>query len=126
MRPPSAISGSSACADAGVVDQAVEFGPLAEAGGHDLADPGGEGRDRTRVGHVEPEGEGGAPEGSDLGAGVRGVLLVVAVGDDDVEAAAGEVQCGVAAEAAAAAGDQDDAGCAAHAGSWSEGVSPGV
>ena len=37
-----------------------------------------------------------------------GFVAALAVGEDDVDAAGGELQCGVAAEAAAAAGDQGD------------------
>ena len=51
-----------------------------------------------------------AAERLDLGDDVGGLVGVAAVGEDHVDAAAGEVQRGAAPDAAVAAGDECDAG----------------
>ena len=64
---------------------------------------------------VERERDGGAPERGDLRDDRGGLVGVGTVGEDHVDAAAGEVQRGAAPDAAVAAGDQGDAGVRGHA-----------
>ena len=61
---------------------------------------------RTAVGDVELQRHGASALRLDLLADLGRLLGAAAVGDDDIDAALGELQCSVLAEAAAGAGDE--------------------
>jgi hypothetical protein len=97
----------------GVVDQVVEAlsAPgLPERRAH-LGDEAVEARD---VAGIQAQGQGLAAQGLDLGHGGVGLVAAAMVGQDHVAAPAGDVEGGVAAQAAAAAGDQGDLGGGGH------------
>ncbi len=87
-------------AGGGFLDEAADFGDLAEVGG---------------------EGKGAAAQGFDFGGGGAGGDIRAAVVEDNVGAFAGQSQGHGAAEAACAAGDEGDAAVERRSGRWHDG-----
>ena len=73
-----------------------------------LPDLRGEGREAGAVLDIERERNGAAAALFDLRDHGIGLVAPAAVGQDDVDAVRGELERGVAAEAAAGAGDESD------------------
>lgn len=73
-----------------------------------LGDAGDERVERLGRAGVELQRDRPAPQGGDLVDHRRGLVGVGAVGDDDVDAVAGELQRGAAPDAAVGAGDECD------------------
>jgi hypothetical protein len=96
-------------ADAGVVDEVVETLALPGAREH-TGHTFGESAEALAVAHVELQRDGAPPQRFDLAHHGVCLGLVALVGEDHVDALFGELQRGVAAEAAARAGDEGDAG----------------
>ena len=93
---------------AGVVDEEVE-GLAAPRVSQRVGDAGDERVERVDRAGVELQRYGLAPQRGDLVDHGRGLVGVRAVGDDDVDAVAGERECGGAPDAAVGAGDECDA-----------------
>ena len=98
-------------ADAGVVDQEVEAVALPSAAASAAAHRLGEGGEARAVADVELQRHRLAALGLDLPRRRAAASLApAAIGEDDVDAAVGEVERHALAEAAAAAGDECDLG----------------
>jgi hypothetical protein len=92
--------------DAGIIDEMIEA--VAAPGGEGLAKLCGEGIEGGNVAGVELKGRGAAAQRRDLGDSRIGLGLVGVIGEKNIGALSRQRQGGVAAKAAAGAGDEGD------------------
>ncbi len=100
-------------AGAGVVDQRIELGALPT--GQHVFELRSEVGKRGHICGIELQGMRAAAQLLDVGHHRGRVVGLAVIGQHDVVAGGGQCVCGVAAQAAAAAGDQGDGRGAVHA-----------